>query len=116
MAADGTHGYVYDGDNRLTCVKGTDGSCTSAWATVYTYDAGGPPGGEEHGDGGGTLPLVYGFTEWLVGGAYIAFCAMCARAESQAEVAGSHDTLYVSWALGPHGTRVAERVPLALSG
>jgi len=41
MTADGTHGYIYDGDNRLTCVKGTDGTCTSASATVYTYDADG---------------------------------------------------------------------------
>ena len=41
LTADGTHGYIYDGDNRLTCVKGTDGTCTSASATVYTYDADG---------------------------------------------------------------------------
>src|SRR5271157_3712298 len=38
MTADGTHGYVYDGENRLTCVWGTDGTCTSPTATLYFYD------------------------------------------------------------------------------
>ena len=41
MTADGTHGYVYDGESRVTCILGTDGTCTSASATVYYYDADG---------------------------------------------------------------------------
>lgn len=38
LTADGTHGYVYDLENRITCVLGTDGTCTSASATNYFYD------------------------------------------------------------------------------
>ncbi len=38
MTTDGTHGYVYDTENRVTCVQGTDGTCTSSTATNYYYD------------------------------------------------------------------------------
>jgi RHS repeat-associated protein len=38
LTADGIHGYVYDGENRLACVLGLDGTCTSATATNYFYD------------------------------------------------------------------------------
>lgn len=30
---------VYDAENRLTCVQGTDGTCTSSTAMLYFYDA-----------------------------------------------------------------------------
>jgi RHS repeat-associated protein len=39
LLTDNTHGYVYDAENRLTCVKGTDGTCTSSTATNYVYNA-----------------------------------------------------------------------------
>jgi RHS repeat-associated protein len=38
LTSDGTHGYVYDSENRLTCVLGTDGTCTSSSAMLYFYD------------------------------------------------------------------------------
>jgi YD repeat-containing protein len=38
LTADGTHGYVYDAENRVTCVLGLDGTCTSASASLYFYD------------------------------------------------------------------------------
>jgi len=38
LLSDNTHGYVYDGENRITCILGTDGTCTSSTATVYSYD------------------------------------------------------------------------------
>jgi len=50
MTADGTHGYVYDAENRLTCVWGTDGTCTSASAMLYLYDAQGQRVGKQQAD------------------------------------------------------------------
>jgi len=47
MTQDGTHGYVYDLENRLTCVLGTDGTCTSASAMNYFYDAAGQRVGKQ---------------------------------------------------------------------
>ena len=41
LLSDNTHGYVYDAENRLTCILGTDGTCTSYNATLYLY---GPDG------------------------------------------------------------------------
>jgi hypothetical protein len=38
---DGTHGYVYDAENRITCVVGTDQTCTSSTATNHYYNPGG---------------------------------------------------------------------------
>ena len=40
LLTDNTHGYVYDTENRLTCVVDPNGGlCTTSGATVYTYDA-----------------------------------------------------------------------------
>ena len=47
---DNTHGYVYDLENRLTCVWGTDGTCTSNTATLYLYDASGQRVGKQQAD------------------------------------------------------------------
>jgi hypothetical protein len=41
LLSDNTHGYVYDLENRITCVQGTDGTCTSASPMLYLY---GPDG------------------------------------------------------------------------
>ena len=46
LLSDNTHGYVYDAENRITCVWGTDGTCTSASAMLYFYDPAGAAGGE----------------------------------------------------------------------
>jgi len=50
LTQDGTHGYVYDAENRLTCVVGTDGTCTSASAKLYFYDAQGQRVGKQQAD------------------------------------------------------------------
>jgi RHS repeat-associated protein len=50
LLTDNTHGYVYDLENRLTCVLGTDGTCTSATATLYLYDAAGQRVGKQQAD------------------------------------------------------------------
>jgi RHS repeat-associated protein len=47
LLSDNTHGYVYDAENRLTCILGTDGTCTSATATLYLYDAQGQRVGKQ---------------------------------------------------------------------
>ena len=47
LLTDNTHGYVYDAENRLTCVLGTDGTCTSASAMLYLYDADGQRVGKQ---------------------------------------------------------------------
>ena len=51
LLSDNTHGYVYDLENRLTCVLGTDGTCTSASATNYYYDPQGNRVAKGQGDG-----------------------------------------------------------------
>jgi RHS repeat-associated protein len=51
MTADGTHGYVYDLEGRITCILGTDGTCTSNTATLYFYDAGGARVGKQQANG-----------------------------------------------------------------
>jgi RHS repeat-associated protein len=50
LTADGTHGYVYDLENRITCVLGTDGTCTSPSAMLYFYDPQGQRVGKQQGD------------------------------------------------------------------
>jgi RHS repeat-associated protein len=47
LLSDNTHGYVYDAENRLTCVLGTDGTCTSYNAMLYLYDAQGQRVGKQ---------------------------------------------------------------------
>ena len=47
LLSDNTHGYVYDAENRLTCVLGTDGTCTSYNATLYLYDVEGQRVGKQ---------------------------------------------------------------------
>ncbi len=47
LLQDGTHGYAYDLENRITCVQGTDGTCTSYNATQYLYDADGQRVGKQ---------------------------------------------------------------------
>lgn len=47
LLTDNTHGYVYDLENRITCVQGTDGTCTSNTATLYLYDAAGQRVGKQ---------------------------------------------------------------------
>ena len=47
MTQDGTHGYVYDAENRITCVWGSNGTCTSYDATNYFYDANGTRVGKQ---------------------------------------------------------------------
>jgi RHS repeat-associated protein len=47
LLSDNTHGYVYDAENRLTCILGTDGTCTSYNATLYLYDAQGQRVGKQ---------------------------------------------------------------------
>jgi len=39
--------YAYDAENRLSCVWGTDGTCTSANAVLYLYDAQGQRVGKQ---------------------------------------------------------------------
>ncbi len=51
LLTDNTHGYVYDGENRLTCVLGTDGTCTSSTAMLYFYDAAGQRVGKQQANG-----------------------------------------------------------------
>ena len=51
LLTDNTHGYVYDGENRLTCVLGTDGTCTSSTAMLYLYDAAGHRVGKQQANG-----------------------------------------------------------------
>ncbi len=41
---------AYDLENRLTCVLGTDGTCTSSTATLYLYDAAGQRVGKQQAD------------------------------------------------------------------
>ena len=50
LLTDNTHGYVYDAENRPTCVLGTDGTCTSASAMLYFYDAQGQRVGKQQAD------------------------------------------------------------------
>ena len=50
LLQDGTHGYVYDAENRLTCVKGSDGTCTSYNAMLYLYDGQGQRVGKQQAD------------------------------------------------------------------
>jgi RHS repeat-associated protein len=50
LTQDGTHGYIYDAENRITCVLGTDGTCTSASAMLYFYDAQGQRVGKQQAD------------------------------------------------------------------
>jgi RHS repeat-associated protein len=50
LLTDNTHGYVYDGENRITCVRGTDGTCTSPSAVLYFYDPEGQRVGKHQGD------------------------------------------------------------------
>jgi RHS repeat-associated protein len=50
LLTDNTHGYVYDYENRITCVVGTDGTCTSASAVLYFYDPDGKRVGKQQGD------------------------------------------------------------------
>jgi RHS repeat-associated protein len=47
LLTDNTHGYVYDLENRVTCVLGQDGTCTSNTATLYLYDAAGQRVGKQ---------------------------------------------------------------------
>jgi RHS repeat-associated protein len=42
LLSDNTHGYVYDAENRVTCVLGSTGTCNDATAVNYYY----APGGE----------------------------------------------------------------------
>ena len=44
---DRSHGYVYDLENRITCILGTDATCTSNTATLYFYDASGDRVGKQ---------------------------------------------------------------------
>ncbi len=44
---------VYDAENRLTCVQGTDGTCTSSTAMLYFYDASGQRVGKQQANGRG---------------------------------------------------------------
>jgi RHS repeat-associated protein len=50
LITDGTHGYVYDAENRITCVVGTDGTCTSPSAVLYFYDPQGQRVGKQQGN------------------------------------------------------------------
>ena len=52
LTADGSHGYVYDAENRITCVLGQDALCTStsATATRYFYDPQGRRVGKQQGN------------------------------------------------------------------
>ena len=50
LLQDNTHGYVYDLENRITCVWGTDGTCTSYNAMQYLYDADGQRVGKQQAD------------------------------------------------------------------
>jgi RHS repeat-associated protein len=50
VLSDRTHGYVYDAESRLTCVLGTDGTCTSSTATNYFYDPQGQRVGKQQAD------------------------------------------------------------------
>jgi RHS repeat-associated protein len=47
LVTDNMHGYVYDLENRLACMVGTDGTCTSASAVNYLYDAQGQRVGKQ---------------------------------------------------------------------
>ena len=57
LVTDNTHGYIYDAENRLACVWGTDGTCTSASAMLYLYDAARAAGGEAASQHAGRLCL-----------------------------------------------------------
>ena len=50
LLTDNTHHYVYDAENRITCVWGTDGTCTSASAMLYFYDPQGQRVGKQQAD------------------------------------------------------------------